>query len=259
MPQPLAGQRILVTRPRDQAAELVARLESLGAHCDALPVIAIEPPPDWAPVAERIDRLAEFDWLVFTSANGVRMLFDWMIDSGRGLDAVWQVKVAAIGPATADQLRRYGVELHLVPAEHRAEGLIAELAEAAAGAAVLVARADCGRELLIRELSRVCRVETVAVYRQLEVVNRGDPVYEKLRRGEFDWITLTSANIARALLTSLDGKLAERLRGGSPRIASISPITSDAIRELGFPVAAEAREHTTEGMIASMIESSLGT
>jgi uroporphyrinogen III methyltransferase/synthase len=120
------------------------------------------------------------------------------------------------------------------------------------GQRVLLARADRGRDLLRDELGRVCSVEQVAVYRQVDAVRPDDPVLDRLRRGEVDFITLTSSNIARALLSNLDAAARAALHQGA-RLVSISPVTTADIEKLGFPVAAEAKEATSEGIVAALM------
>jgi uroporphyrinogen III methyltransferase/synthase len=251
--RPLFGKRVLVTRPRRQAGELVRRLELLGAVPFVLPAVDVGPPADWAPVDRALAALPEFQWVVFTSANGVHGLLGRLRATGRDLRALGGVRLAAIGPATAEALRGYHLEPDLVPAEYRSEALAAALGERAAGQAVLLARADRGRELLRDELGRVARVEQVAVYSQVDAVDAASPVLDCLRRGEIDYVTLTSSNIARALMRALDDVCRRRLQSGEVKLVSISPVTSAAVRELGLPVAAEATEYTVPGLVAALV------
>jgi uroporphyrinogen III methyltransferase/synthase len=255
--RPLAGKRVLVPRPRHQAADLVQKLEALGAVPLVLPLIEILPPDSWAAVDDRIARLGEFDWLVFTSANGVRFLFERMRTTVPDAPTV-RPRLAAIGPSTAEALTEFGLKADLVPAEYRSESLAAALAERAAGRRILLARADRGRDILFAELSKVADVDQVVVYRQTDPAVGGGPEHDALCRGEIDFVTLTSANVARALVRSLDPVARNRVFAGHMRLVTISPVTSAAVKELGFAVAAEARDFTADGLIAALVEMAAG-
>jgi uroporphyrinogen III methyltransferase/synthase len=256
--RPLLGKRILVTRPRHQAREMIARLEELGAVVALLPAVAIREPADWAPVDQALAHLSTYQWLVFTSANGVEALMGRLRQTGRDLRALAGVRLAVIGPGTADALRRYHLEPDLVPAVYDSEGLAAALKDHVAGQRVLLARADRGREVLREQLSSVAQVEQIAVYSQVDAIQPGSEALELVRRGDIDYITLTSSNIARSLVRALDEEALQRIRSGAVQLVSISPVTSAAIREKGLPVAAEARESTTEGVVQALLALSGG-
>lgn len=251
--RPLFGKRVLVTRPRHQAADLANQLEQLGAVVFLLPTVEIRELTDWSIVDETLAKLATYQWLVFTSANGVHALIGRLRCLGRDLRALGGVKLAAIGPATADALRGYQLEPDLVPDEYRSESLAAALKERAAGQRILLARADRGREVLQTELAAAAEVTQIAVYSQVDAIDLHSEVLDCLRRGEIDYVTLTSSNIARAFINALDATCRGRIEAGEVKLISISPVTSAAIRELGLPVAAEATEYTSEGVIAAIL------
>jgi uroporphyrinogen III methyltransferase/synthase len=252
--RPLYGKRVLVTRPRARAGSLAAQLEQLGAIPLLLPAIEIRAPTDWKPVDRAIEQLASYQWLVFTSVNGVEFFLGRLRQSGRDLRALGGVKLAVIGPGTADALAAFHLEPDLSPAEFRSEALAAALKPLAFGQRVLLARADRGREVLYDDLREVAEVEQVAVYSQVDAVQPDTAVLDALRRGEVDYVLLTSSNIARSLARVLDAPCQQRLRSGETRIVSISPVTSAAIRELDWPVAAEATVYTMQGMIDSLVK-----
>lgn len=263
--RPLLGRRILVTRPRHQASAMVARLEELGAVVSLLPTVEIREPDDWSPVDRALAQLSSYQWLAFTSANGVEAFVRRLRHTGRDLRALGSVRLAVIGPATADALRRYHLEPDLIPSPYDSESLASALLPHVAGQRVLLARADRGRDVLREHLSKVAEVEQIAVYSQVDAIDANDEALQTLRRGEIDFITLTSSNIARSLLRPLTQPspppggegwgegVAERIYLGAVRLVSISPITSAAIRELGLPVAAEAREYTAEGVVQAIL------
>ncbi|MCI0684122.1 MAG: uroporphyrinogen-III C-methyltransferase [Gemmataceae bacterium] len=252
---PLFSRRILVTRPRQQAGALVERLIELGAVPVVLPTVEIREPVDWAPVDAALRRLADYDWLAFTSANGVQALFARLWALGFDIRALGKIRLAAIGPKTADALRAFHLEPDLVPAKYQSEDLAAALrAVIQPGQRVLLARADRGREILRELLAGHCQVEQVAVYAQADAVELAAEVIDQLRRGDIDCITLTSANIARALLTRLDDTCLSHIRSGRVKLATISPVTSAAVDALGLPVAAEATTATMEGVVQALID-----
>jgi uroporphyrinogen III methyltransferase/synthase len=251
--RPLLGQRVLVTRPRHQASEMAARLEERGAVVSLLPAVEIREPEDWTAVDRALDQLASYHWLVFTSANGVEALIRRLLHSGRDLRALGGLRLAVIGPATADALRRYHLEPDLVPPAYDSESLASVLREQAAGRRVLLARADRGREVLRQQLAGVAAVEQIAVYSQVDAIDPRSEALEALRQGEIDFVTLTSSNIARSLVRALDEAALQRIRSGTVRLISISPVTSAVIGELGLPVAAEAREFTAEGVVQALL------
>jgi uroporphyrinogen III methyltransferase/synthase len=252
---PLFGRRVLVTRPRHQADELAARITALGGIPSVLPTVEIREPADWCPVDAAIARLTAYHWLVFTSANGVRYFFERLRHQGRDLRAVGHLKLAAIGPKTAEALARYHLDADVVPARYQSEDLAAELStKIEPGQRVLLARADRGRDLLRQVLAERCEVEQVAVYSQLDAPLADADLLDHLRRGEFDDITLTSTNIARVLVEALDETSRDRLRTGEMGLVSISPVTSEEVRRHGLPVAAEAPEATTDGIVQALVE-----
>ena len=251
--RPLLGKRILVTRPRHQAGEMIARLEELGAVVSQLPAVEIREPSDWMPVDRALADLSAYHWLVFTSANGVDALIRRLHQTGRDLRALGGLRLAVIGPATADALRRYHLEPDLAPAVYDSEGLASALKDRVAGQRVLLARADRGREVLREQLADVAEVEQIAVYSQLDAIEPHAEALESLGRGEIDYVTLTSSNIARSFLRALDEESLRLIRSGAVQLVSISPVTSASIEELGLPVAVEAREFTAEGVVQALV------
>jgi uroporphyrinogen III methyltransferase/synthase len=251
--RPLFGKRVLVTRPRHQAGELVHRLEELGATCHVLPAVEVRALTDFSAVDKALKDLAGFDWLVFTSTNGVKAFLQRLRETGRDLRALGSLQLAAIGPATAQALRDYHLEPDLVPEVYRSESLAAALKDRVAGRRVLLTRADRGLDILRQELAAVAQVEQVAVYSQVDAVDTEAEGFACLRRGEIDYVTLTSSNIARALIQALDEHCRTRVRAGELNLVSISPRTSGAVAELGLPVAAEAAEATTAGVVEALV------
>lgn len=245
--RPLFGRTVLITRASDQIEPLRERFEELGARTLVQPAIEIAEPADWRPVDEALTRIEQFDWLVFSSANGVRSCMDRLLLSG-DVRRLRNTKLAAIGPATAAELRRYCLHADVEPEEYRAESLVATLAPHARGKRFLLARASRGREVLRDELIAAgAEVEQVVVYRSTDVSEADPEVLAELEAGRVDWVTATSSAIAR----SMAALLGDRLR--RTRIASISPLTSETLREAGFEPATEAAVYTTEGVIEAIL------
>jgi len=249
--RPLFGRRIMVTRPREQAGKLTAILEELGAEVLAQPAIEISPPASWTGVDEALSRLREFDWVVFSSSNGVRYLLARMLSSGRDMRALAAVQLAAIGPGTAEELAAYHLRADLQPSEFRAESLAAELRPRAAGRRFLLVRASRGREVLAEELVRAgASVTQVIAYQSTDVTTPAPDVAQALAEGGIDWVTVTSSAIA----SSLVNLFGEHLR--QTRLASISPITSATLRRAGYEPTAEATEYTMAGVADAILKHS---
>lgn len=249
---PLFGQRIVVTRPRDEGERIAPELEALGAEVLLAPTVEIRPLDDHHALDDAMRRLATFDWLVFTSENGVHAFIGRLDAHGLDLRALGHLKLAAIGPTTADALGRYHLKADLVPAEFRSESLAAALAERAAGQRVLLARANRGRDLLRTELQSVAHVEQVAVYRNVDVDRLPDHVAQRLEEGTVDWITLTSSAITERLAHLLPPG-ARELIGTKIQLASLSPVTTRAAERLGWTVSAEAQTYTWGGLVEAML------
>ncbi len=250
---PLFGRRIVVTRPADESDRSASELEALGAEVLPAPTVEILPLHDFGELDHAIGRLDEFDWLVFTSGNGVRHFLDRLESSGRDLRALGHLKLAAIGPATAEALAHFRLKADLVPDAYRSEALADALRGRVGGLRVLLARADRGRSLLKDELNEVAHVEQVAVYRNADAAALPPEVVRRLSEGSVDWITLTSSAIAERLHALLPEEARRRV-GREVRLASISPVTTAAAARLGWPVAAEAATYTWDGLVRAIVE-----
>ncbi|MCA9226352.1 MAG: uroporphyrinogen-III C-methyltransferase [Planctomycetales bacterium] len=247
--RPLFGRRVLVTRPDHQAEALASLLEEAGAETLVQPAIAIEPPDDWTEVDAALHRLGEFDWLVFSSANGVRYTLRRLADLGLDARALGGVRLATIGPGTTEALAEFHLRGDLQPNEYRAEALAEALAGDASGQRFLLARASRGREVLAETLRAAGGlVEQVVVYRSSDVTQPDEAICEQLDRGRIDWVTVTSSAIARATAAMFGDSLRRA------RLASISPITSETLEQLGFQVSCEATEYTMPGVVRAMVE-----
>src|SRR4051794_11563070 len=250
---PLFGQRIVVTRPAGEAPRAADDLEAFGAEALIAPTVEILPATDLEPIDRAIDRLETYDWVVFTSGNGVRSFLDRLEARGRDLRALGSSRLAAIGPSTAEVLASYHLRADLVPASFRSQALAEALAPRVAGRRVLLARADRGRTVLLDELGRIADVEQVAVYRNADAEALPPEVLERIAGGTVDWITLTSPAIAERLHALLPDEARDRV-GRSIRLASLSPVTSAAAARLGWLIAAEAATYTWPGLVRALAD-----
>lgn len=243
--RPLFGRTVVVTRAREQASDVRNRLEGLGAEVVELPAIAVEP------VGFTVPELTGFAWVVFTSANGVRAFFDrGLAPAGLDARALGGVRVAAIGPGTADALARRGVRADLVPERFVAESLVEAFPGPTTGAStrVLVARAEEARDVLPEGLTaKGYAVEVLAVYRTVPAAVDAAAV-DRVRRGEVDAVTFTSSSTVRNFVAAVRG-----FSGAQPVVVSIGPVTSETAREAGLRVDAEAAPHTIDGVIEALL------
>ncbi len=246
--RPLFNKRILVTRPLDQLDAFGRRLEELGADLRVQPAIRIGPPMDFGPLDRAIARAGEFDWIVFSSANGVRYFFDRLERLGHDARSLAGANLAVIGPGTREALSKYRLHADLEPAEHRAEGLAEALSVEARGKRFLLIRASRGREVLAEMLAAAGgKVEQVVAYESSDVSVADPEIVELLDSGRIDWVTVTSSAIARSLVNLFGARLRKT------RLASISPITSATLRELGFESSVEARDYSMEGVVEAIL------
>jgi len=228
-------------------------LERLGAEVLIAPTVQIRTIPDPGPLDLAIDRLGDYQWLAFTSANGVRFFLDRLLTRGRDVRALGHLRLAAIGPGTAGALSAFHLHADLIPQSFRSESLAEDLADWAAGQRILLARADRGRTLLRDELAKVAEVEQVAVYQNADVEALPENVVERLSGGTVDWITLTSSAITTRLHALLPDAARSRV-GNQIRLASISPVTSETVARFGWKVAVEASVHTWEGLVLALVQ-----
>ena len=242
--RPLFGRRVVVTRAREQASGLRARLERLGAEVVELPAIEIDP------IAVTVPDLDAFAWLVLTSANGVATLFDrGLVASGRDARALAGVRVAAIGPGTAAALAARGIRADLVPERFVAEALLdAFPPPSGSGARVLLARAEQARDALPKGLEeKGYAVDVLATYRTVAATPDPDAV-ARVSRGDVDAITFTSSSTVTNLCDLLG-----TVPDPQPLVASIGPVTSKTALERGLRVDVEAEEHTIDGLVDALV------
>lgn len=251
---PLFGKRIVVTRARGQSDDLCQALEELGAQTIEIPTIEIRDPSSWQPMDNAIRRLEEFHYLLVTSANGVRNFLRRLAACGRDVRDLKGIEIGAIGPSTAAEFAKTGVKVDFIPKDYRAEGLLGVLDQRdLKGKSFLIPRAKVARDLVPRVLTeRGARVEVVEAY-ETGLPEFAPGEIDRLLSPAPDAITFTSSSTVKHFAKLLGSRsIAEAIQGIA--IASIGPITSHTIRELGLTVTVEARESTAAGLVRALAD-----
>lgn len=253
--RPLFGKRIVVTRARKQASDLVERLSAMGAECLEYPAIEIAAPGDMAPLDAAIENIGSYHWLIFTSVNGVDIFFSRLGHLGKDTRALGNIKTAAIGPATAALMAAFGLRADIVPESYRAESVVEAFRhEPVSGKRVLLPRAAEARPVLPVELSKMgAVVDEIAAYRTICDNSAAEPLIERLRAKTVDMITFTSSSTVTNFKSLLPAEAYAKLIS-DVKIAAIGPITADTAREKGFQVDVVAREYTIPGLCEAIRE-----
>jgi uroporphyrinogen III methyltransferase/synthase len=246
---PLFGKRIVVTRDRRQAMELAEPLEALGAETLLLPVIEIRAAANPGPLDQAIERLGDYDWIIFTSVNGVRYFVEALDRSERDLRGL-RAKLCAIGPATRAAVESLHLRVDRMPEEYVAESLLEALAgDDLKGKRILLPRAAVARDVVpvaLRERGAV--VDVVEAYRTVIPEDAATRAREVFARKP-DWITFTSSSTVTNFIAAAGREVVEGVK-----IASIGPITSATARECGLTVDVEANPHTVEGLVTALLQ-----
>jgi uroporphyrinogen III methyltransferase/synthase len=256
--RPLFGQRIVVTRSREQAGKLAANLAELGAEILEVPTIKIEPPSHREDLVDALLELNSYDWLVFTSPNGVSQFFEYFFRQHHDMRDIGGARIAAVGPATANKLKELHLQVDLMP-EEASGAKIAEAFteyESIENLKICLLRAEIANPDLPRELEALgAIVDDVALYKTVPETNDSDGAAAALRETGADWITFTSASTVEHFHSRFDLPVLMK-KFPKLKLASIGPETSKALAELGLKPAIEAKEHTAEGVVASLLAAS---
>jgi len=252
--RPLFGKTILVTRAREQASDFRALLEERGARCLEFPTIEVVPPPSWEPLDRALKSIDRYQWVIFTSVNGVRFLFQRLEALGEDVRALRGIRLGAIGPKTAAALEERGLRLDLVPSEYRAEAVIDALGEAEIrGRRFLLPRAAKAREVLPEKLVEMGgEVEVVTAYETVRPSEKAKEVRRLLREGAIHCITFTSSSTVENFIAMVgDDHLRSLL--GKAVVACIGPITAETARRHGLTVEIIPDEYTIEALTAALV------
>jgi uroporphyrinogen III methyltransferase / synthase len=238
--RPLVNRTVLVARPRHQAGDLAEMLISRGANVVFQAAIEIDEPDDWEPVDQAISRIGTYDWIVFSSSNGVDAFLGRIQDP----QVLVSNRLASIGPGTAARIQDFGLSCELMPETFRAESLAEVLSPHVEGRRVLLIRASRGREVLAESLRNAgAVVEQVIAYVSRDVELPDPEIEDLMFEGDIDWIAITSSSIARSL-TELFGESLMKTQ-----LATVSPITEKALQECGFDSTVVAKRHDMIGLV----------
>jgi uroporphyrinogen III methyltransferase/synthase len=265
--KPLFGQRILATREHVAGFDL---LDELGAEIIEFPTIKIVPPSDWKELKSAIDKVESYDWLIFTSVNGVRFFFKKLLENDKDIRDLKGIKICAVGTKTASEIHNYGIKVDLIPEEFNAEGLIQAFSkekrrqlvqakrqsgsnkQSLKGVRFLLPRAEVAREVFpakIRELGG--EIDVVTAYRTVKPDIHGKRLKRFLKEGKITIATFTSAATFRNFASIVDEDIKELLKDVS--IAVIGPVTAKAVEEAGLTVHIIPKEATVDAMIREII------
>jgi uroporphyrinogen-III synthase len=252
---PLAGERILVTRSREQAGALAAELRALGADVIEIPAIEIRPPSSYAALDLAIHAAEDYDWLILTSVNGVKALFTRLAQLGSGIEKLLHLNIAAIGPATRAAIEQEGLPVDVVPEDYVAESVVESLRDSVRGKRVLLVRAKVARDVIPKELTDAgATVDVVEAYETVVPEESRAKLRDVLGNPEQrpTAITFTSSSTAKNFLELLGKDNTQLLNGIT--LASIGPVTTVTLDEIGLRADVEAEEYTILGLAQALAE-----
>ena len=253
--RPLWGKTVLVTRSRDQASRLVELLNAAGARCLEAPTIEIMPPADYAPLDAALQHLTRYDWVIFTSANGVRAFMDRLFHMGLDVRVLGRARLAVIGPATAQAFRDFYLVAEVVPDTFQAEGLLEVLEpKLLGGTRLLLARAEQARDVLPEGLTRLgVKVDVAPVYRAVPPPSLPPEAAGALAAGRVDILTFTSSSTVRNFAGLVGPERFQKLAARAA-VASIGPITTATLKDFGITPQIEPAAFTIPALAAAIIE-----
>jgi uroporphyrinogen III methyltransferase/synthase len=253
--RPLFGTRILVTRARSQASELSQLLMAYGGEPVECPTIEFVPPASWEDVDEAIAGLDTYQWLVLTSVNGVQHFMRRLWYKGRDARSLQGVRVCCIGPRTAQELEKFGVNADLIPSQYQAEGVLDEMKKAGvAGQRVLIARAAQAREILPEELRRMgAEVQVVPVYQTVVPHSEIDDIKARFLSQGIEIVTFASSSTVKNFVELFGGAGELKKILQHTIIGCIGPITAETVRELGLQVDVVAGQNTIPALVESLV------
>jgi uroporphyrinogen III methyltransferase / synthase len=246
--RPLFGTRVLVPSAPGTSRKLRDRLVGLGAEVIVQPAIRITAPPEWTPLDAALEAVDGYDWVVFTSANGVEAFMDRLLGSGGDARRLHRVRLAVVGSGTAEKLASYGLKADRVAETFVTESLANSFLDEAAGTRFLLVQGSRAREVLSAGLRMAgAEVDDVVAYGSEDVMEADPETAAAFAAGEIDWITVTSASVVHSLVRLYGDSLR------SARFASIGPVTSAALRDLCLEPDVEACPHTVSGLVDAIL------
>ena len=247
----LFGKRIIVTRARAQASDFSQKLEGMGATAVEFPTIETLPPESWDDLDAAVSRVKNYDWLIFTSVNGVGFLKQRLAETGRDIRDLAGPKICAIGKKTASAVEALGMRVTLVPEEYRAEGIISAIGEVN-GKKILIPRAEEAREILPEELvKKGAKVDVVTAYRTVKPEGKKSEVMRLVHAGKIDMVTFASSSTVTNFAEMFTPEELAEIISKVPA-ASIGPITTETAKKIGFRVEVEPKEYTIDALAKSV-------
>ncbi len=257
----LQGKRVVITRPRAQASSLSELLRGRGAEVLEFPSIEILPPKSWAGMDKAVQNLKEFDWILFTSVNGVQSFMERLKKSGRDARALSGLKIAVIGEATQSLLEQSGLRADFTPRQFTSESLVRELSSrySLAGRRFFLPRTDIAPLKLCRDLeAKGAKVTQAEAYRTVPGAREAHKktLRQWVRGKKMDYITFTSSSTVRNFFESFPGGFQKELKKAGVRMISIGPVTTETLKDYGFKPYREAGQHTVNGLVEAMLHGS---
>lgn len=251
--KPLFGRGVVITRPEAQASEMRNFLRNQGARAISFPTICIAEPQSWHALDEALKRIESYDWIIFTSANGVRFFLRHLKETGRDLRDLKDIRICTIGPATASALEAMGIRVDLVPESYISEGVVTAFeGYDLTGRRILLPRAETARDVIPDGLAALgAAVDVVTIYRTVASERKKEELEPLIESGKVDVITFTSPSAVTSFMEIMgkDFRLPPQVR-----IACIGPVTAAAVRKAGLPVDIMREAFTISGLMAAMIE-----
>jgi uroporphyrinogen-III synthase len=250
----MKGKTVLITRARDQASELKVKIEQKGGLVIEFPVIQTIPPRDMEPLDQALRELASFNWILFTSVNGVAYFFQRMEELNISLSNV-QAKIGAVGPKTAQAIQQRGIDVAVTAADFKAEGLLETLqGKLRSSDKILLPRANIARETLPIYLKEWgMKVVEVSAYETIPATEGVEKIVNALKKGLIDFITFTSSSTVQNFVKALSKESLQELLTDI-KIVCIGPITAETAVKLGLNVSSVAKEYTIDGLVNSLTQ-----
>ncbi len=253
--KPLAGKTVLITRARDQSAEFAGLLRDVGAEVIEFPTIEIVPPASWEGLDRAFDQMDSYDWIIFTSANGVEFFWKRLNEKGKDQGLLSALKVCAIGPGTARQLRENGIAVDYTPKEFIAEAILKGFEEMAVkGRRILLVRAKVARDVLPEGLRKMgAEVDVVDIYQTVKPKNGSKRLRQLLTDRRIDVVTFTSSSTVNHFFDLLEEEHQKELPKNIA-IACIGPITAETAKGRGTEVHIQPEQYTIPGLTRAIVE-----
>ncbi len=253
--KPLSGRRVVITRPRSQALGFVQEIEKLGGEVVEFPTIEIIPPKSYQPLDRAIRDIESYDWIIFTSANGVRFFFNRFDELKRDAGVLKKIRIAAIGPQTGRELETLSLHADFVPGEYRAEAILEGLQrEEIRGKRILLPRAAEAREVLPETLREWgAEIDVIEAYRTVGSQSDSAALLSLLQGRAIDMVTFTSSSTVRYFAALFPGERVSKILAPTA-VGCIGPVTRTTAEKMGIRVDLVATEYTVSGLTQAIVD-----